>query len=172
MAEYAMPGVDRHWPRRSEVRSPVPGWTDAGFIPVCRPGVDQHDVQIFGFSGFDHARDGAGRGPAHVSGLFWPSCRCLFLGRGRGLMRDGNIRTVLSYPIVMGSGCVRFRIVAFIMWPWWKFGDALELHRLRRALPSVHRRLVSTHQGTRRESDGEYLDRLRAVHRERFADQE
>jgi hypothetical protein len=67
---------------------------------------------------------------------------------------------------------VRFRIVAFIMWPWWKLGDALELRRLRRALPNVHRRLISTHEGTRRESDGEYLDRLRAVHRERFADRE
>ena len=65
-----------------------------------------------------------------------------------------------------------YRIIRFVMWPWWKFGDALELRRLRRDLPNVRPRLISTHEGTRRESDDEYLDRLRAVHRERFVDHE
>jgi hypothetical protein len=65
---------------------------------------------------------------------------------------------------------VWIRIVRFIKWPWWKISDALELRRLRRDLPNVRRRLISTHEGTRTESDDEYLDRLRAIHRERFVD--
>ena len=46
-------------------------------------------------------------------------------------------------------------------------GVGLELRRLRRKWPSVHRRLVSTPQGTRRESDEAYLERLRKVDNER-----
>jgi hypothetical protein len=65
---------------------------------------------------------------------------------------------------------VWFRIIRFVMWPWRKVSGALELRRLSRAHPNAHRRLISTHTGTRRESDDEYLDRLRAIHRERFAD--
>jgi hypothetical protein len=49
-------------------------------------------------------------------------------------------------------------------------GDAMELRRLRRDLPNVHRRLISTPHGVRPEADTEYLDRLREVHAERFGD--
>jgi hypothetical protein len=64
------------------------------------------------------------------------------------------------------------RIIRFVIWPWRKIGAALELRRLCRDLPNVRRRLISTREGTRRESDDEYLDRLRAIHTERFADRE
>ena len=64
-----------------------------------------------------------------------------------------------------------FRIIRFVMWPWWKVSDALELRRLRRDLPNVRRRLISSREGIKRESDDEYLDRLRAIHRERSEDQ-
>ena len=47
-------------------------------------------------------------------------------------------------------------------------GDGLELRRLRRDLPNVHRRLVFAPHGIRHESDDEYLERLRAIYEERF----
>jgi hypothetical protein len=48
-------------------------------------------------------------------------------------------------------------------------GDGLEFRRLRRQLPSVHRRLISTPRGIRTETDAEYLERLRRIYDERSA---
>ena len=48
-------------------------------------------------------------------------------------------------------------------------GDGLELRRLCRQLPSVHRRLIHAPGGIRRETDAEYLLRLREIHHERTA---
>jgi hypothetical protein len=67
---------------------------------------------------------------------------------------------------------VWFWIIRCFMWPWRKFIDALEIRRLRRDLPNVRPRLISAYGDARRESNDEYLDRLRAIHRERFPDQE
>jgi hypothetical protein len=66
---------------------------------------------------------------------------------------------------------VWFRIIRFVMWPWWRISGALELRRLHRAHPNAHRRLISSREGIGRESDDEYLDRLRAIHVERYEDQ-
>jgi hypothetical protein len=62
------------------------------------------------------------------------------------------------------------RVIQYFMWPFHRFGDALELRRLHRKLPSAHRRLISTPEGTRMETDTEYLVRLRQIYLERFGD--
>ncbi len=54
--------------------------------------------------------------------------------------------------------------------PFQLIGDGLELRRLRRLMPSAHRRLISTRTGTRTETDAEYLDRLRNLYDERFGE--
>ena len=62
----------------------------------------------------------------------------------------------------VGSG-----VTQFLTWPMHAVGDALKLRRLRRRLPKVHRRLISTPKGIRTETDAEYLDRLREIDMER-----
>jgi hypothetical protein len=62
------------------------------------------------------------------------------------------------------------RIIKILKWPRRKAGDILDLRRLRRLLPSVHRRIMNTPNGVRIETDAEYLARLRLVEYERYGE--
>ena len=55
------------------------------------------------------------------------------------------------------------------MRPFQVLRDELEIRRLRKQLPSVHTRLVTTPHGVTRESRSAYLDRLRDIYDERGA---
>jgi hypothetical protein len=60
-----------------------------------------------------------------------------------------------------------FRTIRFLIWPFQRFGDAIELRQLRQEFPNAHRRLVFTPGGAAPESDASYLDRLRDFHWDR-----
>jgi len=60
--------------------------------------------------------------------------------------------------------------ISSLTWPFRLVSEALELRRLRRALPNVRRRLINAPNGVRTESNEEYLDRLRAIYVERFGE--
>lgn len=62
----------------------------------------------------------------------------------------------------LGSG-----LTQFLTWPIRAIGGAMELRQLRRRLPNVHRRLISTPRGARTETNAEYLARLREIDMER-----
>jgi hypothetical protein len=59
-------------------------------------------------------------------------------------------------------------IIERLVRPFSAIGDALEIRRLQRRLPFVYRRLISEGGTMRAETDGEYLDRLREIHDERY----
>ena len=59
------------------------------------------------------------------------------------------------------------KIMGFTLRPFQAVAHAIELHQLRRRLPFAYRRLISGPSGVRKESDTEYLFRLREIHEER-----
>ena len=59
------------------------------------------------------------------------------------------------------------KIFGFTLRPFQALVHAIELHQLRRRLPFAYRRLISGPSGVRKESDTEYLFRLREIHEER-----
>lgn len=59
-------------------------------------------------------------------------------------------------------------IIPLLKMPFNAMGDALELRRLRRRLPFVHRRLISVFGEMHAEPDADYLGRLRDVYDERY----
>ena len=61
-----------------------------------------------------------------------------------------------------------FGFMKSLAWPFRVVSEALELRRLRRALPNVRLRLINAPNGVRTESNEEYLDRLRDIYVERF----
>ena len=54
-----------------------------------------------------------------------------------------------------------------LSWPSRRFRDAIEFRRLRHKIPNAHRRLITTSNPARQETDMEYLERLRQIYRER-----
>jgi hypothetical protein len=58
-------------------------------------------------------------------------------------------------------------VIQVLTWPFRLMEDAVEFRRLRRQLPNVHRRLMSSRAGTRIETDSEYLGRLREENHKR-----
>src|SRR5437868_3183324 len=58
----------------------------------------------------------------------------------------------------------------WLLWPISRLSEAIELRRLNRRFPSAHRRLVSEGHEMRRETDTEYLKRLRQIAEERTGD--
>ena len=68
------------------------------------------------------------------------------------------------------SALAPLNIKHFIVSSYGTIRDALELRRLRREFPRVHRRLIFSGCGVLAESDASYLDRLRKFHRDRVQD--
>jgi len=60
-----------------------------------------------------------------------------------------------------------FRIAGLTLRPYQSIARMIELHQLRRRMPFAYRRLISISGGVRKESDAEYLARLREMHTER-----
>jgi hypothetical protein len=79
---------------------------------------------------------------------------------------NGNSAAI--YALVVYGRSPMIELVQCLARPLQIIGDGLELRRLRQRLPSVHRRLVATPQGIRRESDAAYLERLRDIFDERY----
>ena len=57
-----------------------------------------------------------------------------------------------------------------LAWPFDKAMDTVALWRLRRLMPNAHRRLIWNDQGSRPETNSEYLDRLRDMAEERYGE--
>ena len=61
-------------------------------------------------------------------------------------------------------------VADWLLWPFRRMRDVFWLRQLRRRWPSVHRRLVHTPRGARRETDAEFLERLIQIDSERAED--
>jgi len=103
--------------------------------------------------------------PAHRINVETPH-----IGKNCSLIKNSQLARCF-FPCILkkrtARGDVMFRIAGLTLRPYQSIARMIELHQLRRRMPFAYRRLISISGGVRKESDAEYLARLREMHTER-----